>query len=295
MRFMKKSIFLCEKNLVCMFIALIAVSYSYAQQAEQKPTDVKEQPAVTQQQLKPRPAGYLEDGSSTYGVEEKAIKDDSPLSELKMLRKKYIREVKKRESIEEESRYLKKRVADLESFLQKKDTEIEEFKRKAINAEFKYVALEQKLTNLQIAILRKKMIRESQYPPFYEVRKNDSLWKVSGLKNIYDNNYKWIELFYANKDKVADPDYIYPGMVLKVPRPEMEYEDWTVQGLDLESVKDKVGPVEMKENESAVSGADSKKTENDNSNEESISEPDNSSNDKSKLDQKFINNLIKGQ
>lgn|GEM_PF-2268883 len=292
---MKKSIFLCEKNLVCMFIALIAVSYSYAQQAEQKPTDVKEQPAVTQQQLKPRPAGYLEDGSSTYGVEEKAIKDDSPLSELKMLRKKYIREVKKRESIEEESRYLKKRVADLESFLQKKDTEIEEFKRKAINAEFKYVALEQKLTNLQIAILRKKMIRESQYPPFYEVRKNDSLWKVSGLKNIYDNNYKWIELFYANKDKVADPDYIYPGMVLKVPRPEMEYEDWTVQGLDLESVKDKVGPVEMKENESAVSGADSKKTENDNSNEESISEPDNSSNDKSKLDQKFINNLIKGQ
>jgi len=284
---MKKSILFCRKTILYMVISIIAVSDSYAQQTSKDSVagQQQQQPGQNQQEpLKPRPAGYLEEGSTTYGVEEKAIKDDSPLSELKMLRKKYIREVKKRESIEEESRYLKKRVADLESFLQKKDTEIEEFKRKAINAEFKYVAMEQKLTNLQIAILRKKMIRESQYPPYYEIKKNDSLWKIAGLKNIYDNNYKWIELFYSNKEKIADPDYIYPGMVLKIARPEMEYEDWTVQGLDLDKVKDKVKPINPKDNESlfkdndsSIKGREIEEMDNADWGNLPFSEPDNSS------------------
>ena len=205
----------------------------YAQDNE---GELSEQPPANED-VYDQTMGYLEEGTAIYGVEENAVDDFSPLMELKILRKKYFREVQRRESLEEAKSMLERRLFDMEGLLKRKDSQIEEFKRKTVSLEFKYVALEQRLMNLKLAILRKKLIRESQYPPIYEVKKNDSLWRIAGRKDIYDNNMKWTELFYANQDKIADPDYIYPGMIIKVPRPELAYEDWTVKGLDLESVK----------------------------------------------------------
>jgi len=125
--------------------------------------------------------------------------------------------------------------------VKEKETDFNAMQRRAIDAEFRYVSLGQKLTNFRMSILRKKMLRESQYPVWYEVKKNDSLWRIAGKKEIYDNNLKWIELYYANQNKIADPDYIYPGMILNISRPTLEYEDWTVQGLELDELKEKMG------------------------------------------------------
>ncbi len=225
-----------------LLITLLAVTVSviltgehcfYAQDTE---GESGAQPQIMEESYE-QPTGYLEEGTAIYGVEENAVDDYSPLMELKMLRKKYFREVQRRESLEEAKSMLERRLFEMDGLLKRKDYEIDGFKRKTASLEFKYVALEQRLMNLKLAILRKKLIRESQYSPLYEVKKNDSLWRIAGRKDIYDNNMKWTELFYANQDKIADPDYIYPGMIIKVPRPELAYEDWTVKGLDLESVK----------------------------------------------------------
>ena len=189
----------------------------------------------------PQAGGYLSEGASTYGVQEHVVDAESPLMELKNLRKKYFLELKRKSVLEEENRVLRERLYSFEKLVKEKETDFNAMQRKAIDAEFRYVALGQKLTNFRTAILRKKMLRESQYPMWYEVKKNDSLWRIAGKKEIYDNNLKWIELYYANQDKIADPDYIYPGMILKIARPDLEYEDWTIEGLDLDDLKEQMG------------------------------------------------------
>ena len=189
----------------------------------------------------PQAGGYLTEGVSTYGVQENVIDSESPLMELKSLRKKYFLELKRKSVIEEENRVLRERLYSFEKLVKEKETDFNAMQRRAIDAEFRYVALGQKLTNFRMAILRKKMLRESQYPVWYEVKKNDSLWRIAGRKEIYDNNLKWIEIYYSNQNKIADPDYIYPGMILKISRPTLEYEDWTVEGLKLDELQRKMG------------------------------------------------------
>jgi nucleoid-associated protein YgaU len=49
----------------------------------------------------------------------------------------------------------------------------------------------------------------------YTVVAGDSLSKIS--KKIYGDANRWKEIFQANKDKIKNPDLIYPGQVLKIP------------------------------------------------------------------------------
>lgn len=57
----------------------------------------------------------------------------------------------------------------------------------------------------------------------YMVRRDDSLWKIAGREEIYNDPYRWLLLYHANRDQIFLPDLIYPGMVLLVPRyPELD-------------------------------------------------------------------------
>ncbi len=59
----------------------------------------------------------------------------------------------------------------------------------------------------------------------YMVREGDSLWKIAGRPEVYNDPYRWLLLYHANRDQIFLPDLIYPGMVLLVPRyPELEEE-----------------------------------------------------------------------
>ena len=49
----------------------------------------------------------------------------------------------------------------------------------------------------------------------YTVVAGDSLSKIS--QKIYGDGRRWKEIFEANKDKIKNPDLIYPGQVLKIP------------------------------------------------------------------------------
>lgn len=51
---------------------------------------------------------------------------------------------------------------------------------------------------------------------FYEVKKGDSLSKIA--KKYYGDPLKYPLIFEANKPMLKDPNLIYPGQVLRVPK-----------------------------------------------------------------------------
>jgi nucleoid-associated protein YgaU len=55
-----------------------------------------------------------------------------------------------------------------------------------------------------------------QYPE-HVVLWSESLWKIAGYKKYYGRQTQWVEIFEANKDKINDPDLIFPKQRLKIP------------------------------------------------------------------------------
>jgi len=53
-------------------------------------------------------------------------------------------------------------------------------------------------------------------PTTYSVKKGDCLWRIAG--RVYGNPFKWPRIYEANKDKIKNPNKIYPGQVLKIPQ-----------------------------------------------------------------------------
>jgi len=51
----------------------------------------------------------------------------------------------------------------------------------------------------------------------YSVVPGDCLWLVASYPSIYSNAKRWPEIFEANKDKISDPDMIYPRQVFVIP------------------------------------------------------------------------------
>lgn len=51
----------------------------------------------------------------------------------------------------------------------------------------------------------------------YEVVSGDALYLIASYLSIYSNARRWPEIYEANKDKIKDPDHIYPRQVLTVP------------------------------------------------------------------------------
>lgn len=52
----------------------------------------------------------------------------------------------------------------------------------------------------------------------YTVKSGDSLSKIS--QQFYGDAHEYMRIFYANKDKLKDPDKIQAGMELNIPRAE---------------------------------------------------------------------------
>ncbi len=52
----------------------------------------------------------------------------------------------------------------------------------------------------------------------YTVIRGDYLSKISSFWWIYRNAREWKKIYEANKDKIKNPNIIYPGQVLTIPR-----------------------------------------------------------------------------
>ena len=52
----------------------------------------------------------------------------------------------------------------------------------------------------------------------HRVVRGESLWRISGYARVYNDPFKWPLLYEANREKIADPDLIHPGQVLRFKR-----------------------------------------------------------------------------
>lgn len=78
--------------------------------------------------------------------------------------------------------------------------------------------------NMAIKLLEEKSkvetilaeVLEKNKPDYYEVKEGDSLWKIA--EKFYNQGEGWIIIFEANKDKIKNPDLIYPYQRLTIPK-----------------------------------------------------------------------------
>jgi len=63
---------------------------------------------------------------------------------------------------------------------------------------------------------RMTVVRPEQEATFYEVKSGDTLSKIA--KAHYGDAMKYNSIFEANKPMLKDPDKIYPGQVLRIPK-----------------------------------------------------------------------------
>jgi nucleoid-associated protein YgaU len=52
----------------------------------------------------------------------------------------------------------------------------------------------------------------------YTVVEGDYLGKIAGYGTVYNSRGEWPQLYEGNRDKISDPNLIYPGQVLDIPR-----------------------------------------------------------------------------
>ncbi|CCO23108.1 LysM peptidoglycan-binding domain-containing protein [Maridesulfovibrio hydrothermalis] len=74
-------------------------------------------------------------------------------------------------------------------------------------------------------------IYESEYrtlPTAHVVTKGECLWWIAEYQQIYNDPFMWPLIYKANRDQIKNPDLIYAGQSLEVPR----------DGFSLEELKD---------------------------------------------------------
>jgi nucleoid-associated protein YgaU len=70
----------------------------------------------------------------------------------------------------------------------------------------------------RVQALQAEIAELENLPKEWTVKKGESLYKISGYREIYSDPVKWPRIYRANRDKIQDPWLIYPGWLLKIPR-----------------------------------------------------------------------------
>ena len=50
------------------------------------------------------------------------------------------------------------------------------------------------------------------------VEPGESLWSISAKPDVYGEGARWNQLYQSNKDRIRDPNRIYPGQEIQIPR-----------------------------------------------------------------------------
>lgn len=51
----------------------------------------------------------------------------------------------------------------------------------------------------------------------YTVKRGDNLWNISKDSKVFDNPFLWPLLYKSNRDRIKDPDWIYPNQQFELP------------------------------------------------------------------------------
>ena len=65
---------------------------------------------------------------------------------------------------------------------------------------------------------RIRALAEPEVKTSHTVVRGECLWRIAGHSDVYGDPYQWTRIFNANRDKINDPDLIYPNQVLALPR-----------------------------------------------------------------------------
>jgi nucleoid-associated protein YgaU len=82
--------------------------------------------------------------------------------------------------------------------------EVEECKAKVRDLDAQIRALEAEIADLK-----------AKQPTIYVVKAGDTLAKIA--REFYGDEAKWAEIYKANKAVIKDPNFLYPGLELKIP------------------------------------------------------------------------------
>lgn len=52
----------------------------------------------------------------------------------------------------------------------------------------------------------------------HTVSKGECLWWIAEYQQVYNDPFMWPLIYKANRGQIANPDLIYPGQVLEIPR-----------------------------------------------------------------------------
>ena len=70
----------------------------------------------------------------------------------------------------------------------------------------------------EVASLERQLKEMQKLPRSYTVVKDDFLIKISDMKRIYADGSRWKRIYRANRDKINDPNLIYPDQIFLIPR-----------------------------------------------------------------------------
>jgi nucleoid-associated protein YgaU len=70
----------------------------------------------------------------------------------------------------------------------------------------------------EVGRLEKEIKDLEALPTQWTVKSGECLSKISGYTEIYSDPKKWTRIYRANRDKIQDPNLIYTGWVLAIPR-----------------------------------------------------------------------------
>jgi hypothetical protein len=87
-----------------------------------------------------------------------------------------------------------------------------------LKAQLNEVNSELQPVEAEVARLEREIAELEALPTEWTVKSGESLSKISGYEEIYSDPVKWPRIYRANRDKIDDPNLIFPGWLLRIPR-----------------------------------------------------------------------------
>lgn len=106
----------------------------------------------------------------------------------------------------------KSQIPALETAIAKMKLELDPLKAELAKCQDEVSALQAKLSKLM----------EKPQEVMHTVVKGECLWKIAGYSQYFGNPLRWPIIYRANRDKIHDPNLIYPNWVLRISLEKMD-------------------------------------------------------------------------
>ena len=112
------------------------------------------------------------------------------------------------------------RISDLDGQIADVRRQISDLDSQISQVRSEFSGLNHQVSSTQGDLTRAKdELERVRFPDSYTVIKGDCLWNIAKKDYIYNDPFKWPRIYEANKDKIKDPDLIYPKQVFTIIRP----------------------------------------------------------------------------